>query len=376
MQVLCGKVRRDRLFGYNKDMNPIQNISKIVKHHWLTIAFIIGFFSDVLLLNQVDNIVDNAILVFYTVLASLSIICFYIGVAERSFTWLNRLFVRYAPIAMQYSFGGLLSGMLIFYGRSGDWLASWPFLLLIITVIFGNELVEKRSDRLVYQLGLYFIGLLSFTVLELPVVLGKMGDSIFILSGLIALVWVTIVVQLLHRIVPHFVTLHIRRVIVTIGLTYVGFNALYFANIIPPIPLSLTELEIAQSVTRVSGGYRLELESQPWYAIVPFVQDTLHPKYETISCFSRVFAPTKLSTKIYHRWEYKDATGNWQTHARIGYDIAGSNVHGYGGYTTIGSFSAGQWRCSVETARGQVLGRMKVTIDPARIGSEMITVIK
>ena len=88
----------------------------------------------------------------------------------------------------------MVSGMLIFYGRSGDWMTSAPFLLLILSVILGNELVQKRSDRLVYHVALYFIGLFSYTVLVLPIVFGAMGDLMFVLSGLVALIWVIIVI--------------------------------------------------------------------------------------------------------------------------------------------------------------------------------------
>ncbi|MEY3784244.1 MAG: hypothetical protein RLZZ230_566 [Candidatus Parcubacteria bacterium] len=332
--------------------------------HWLTFAFVLGFFTDTMLLNQIDNIVDNMVLLFYALLATVSLWLLYVGVAERAPAKLARFFRKYTPILMQYAFGGLLSGMLIFYGRSGDWLSSWPFLLLILAVIFGNELVEKRSDRLVYQVALYFIGLFSYIVLVVPVVTGKMGDGLFILSGLIALLIVTFVVQVLYRIVPNFMIANTRRIILTIGGIYVTFNLLYFTNLIPPIPLSLTKLEIVQSVGKVtSGGYRIVAETQPWYVKLPFIRPIIHPTGTSIACFSRVFAPTKLSTKIYNRWEYKDESGAWQERFRFGYDISGVNKNGYGGYTILENFSNGIWRCSVETERGQVLGRETVLID-------------
>src|SRR5690606_32869137 len=129
---------------------------------------------------------------------------------------------------MQYSFGGLLSGMLIFYGRSGDWYNSAPYLLLIIGVIVGNELVSKRSDKLVFHLVLYFIGLFSYIVLVIPVIIGTMGDIIFIISGFVALAIMIIVGRLLGRIVPNFVKQNTRRIILSIGFTYVGLNTLYF----------------------------------------------------------------------------------------------------------------------------------------------------
>lgn len=254
--------------------------------------------------------------------------------------------------------------MLIFYGRSGSWLNNAPFLILIILVILGNEFVSKRSDRLVYQIGLYFVGLFAYMVLVLPVILGKMGDFIFFLSGVIALLVVTIVIQLLYRIVPNFMNLNTRNVILTVGAVYVGFNVLYYTNIIPPIPLSLTELEVVQSVSRTeTGNYRIVLEDSPWWQSLPLMKETIHPTGSSISCFSRVFAPTRLTTNIYHRWQFKDSSDNWVDRPRIGYSISGNNAGGYRGYTTISSFSPGIWRCTVESERGQVLGSKTFVIE-------------
>ena len=333
---------------------------KWIRRHWLTAAFILGFVSDSLLLNQIDSLADNLIILAYLVLATSSLLLFYIGVAERLREKTSRFLRKYMPAVMQYSFGGILSGMLIFYGRSGDWLTSAPFLLLIISVIVGNELVHKRSDRLVYHIALFFIGVFSYMVLVLPVIFGVMGDFMFVASGVVALILVTIVVQLLFRIVPNFMRVNTRRIILLTGAIYVTFNVLYFTAVIPPIPLSLTKLEIAHSVTKAEGSYRLVTENQPWWRELPFMKATLHPG-GNLSCFARVYAPAKLSTQIYHRWQYKAPGGTWVEKGRIEYPIAGTNAGGYRGFTTV-TATPGTWRCNVETRRGQVLGRTTVVV--------------
>ena len=341
-----------------------RSIANTISRNWLTFAFIGGFMTDLLLLNQIDNVVDNLILLAYVVLATTSLLVFYAGVAEKFPYKISHMIQSYSPIVLQYSFGGLLSGMLIFYGRSGDWIASAPFLILILLVIFGNELLEKRSDMLVYHIALYFIGIFSYVVLVLPVVLGKMGDGIFILSGLLAVIFVSGVIQILYLIIPNFMMRSTRRIIILISSLYLGLTGLYFFNLIPPIPLSLTELDIVQSVYRDNdGNYRISDEQQPWYRQLPFVREELHPTSSSIACFARVYAPTRLHTRIYHRWEFKDENGKWQQAFRFGYPITGENKGGYRGYTILDAFSDGIWRCGVENERGQVLGRTTVKID-------------
>lgn len=355
----------------------LHTIANTISRNWLTFAFIGGFVTDLLLLNRIDDVLDNLILLAYVVLATGSLLLFYAGIAEKFSFRISHMIQSYSPIVLQYSFGGLLSGMLIFYGRSGDWLASAPFLILILMVIIGNELLEKRSDMLVYHIALYFIGIFSYIVLVLPVLLGKMGDGIFILSGLLAVLFVSGVIQLLYKIIPNFMQRSTRRIIILISSLYIGMTGLYFFNLIPPIPLSLTELDIVQSVYRDNdGNYRITDEQQPWYRRIPLVRDELHPTRSSIACFARVYAPTRLETKIYHRWEYKDDNGDWQEAFRFGYPITGENSGGYRGYTILDAYSDGVWRCGVENERGQVLGRTTIKIDTKGEGREVVTRIE
>jgi len=339
-----------------------------IRHHWLTLAFIGGFVTDFILLNRVDDVIDNAIITFYVALATISLLLFYAAVAKRlGETWSLRI-ERFASGAMQYAFGGLFSGMLIFYGKSGALLASWPFLLLIILAILGNELIKNRGQQLVFNIFAYFVGLFSFVVLQVPVLSGYMGGWVFFLSGLLALALVYGVVQLLVMIIPNYLRLEMRKIVFTIVGTFAVFQALYFTNIIPPITLSLKEIVIAQSVTRVSGDYEIVYEPAPWWRFWHRVHETFHPSdTNAVACFTRVFAPTKLKTEVKHVWEYKDAnTGRWTHHFSLPFPIVGGGDDGYRGYTAISSFFDGTWRCRVETTRGQVIGQQIFTIDSSQ----------
>jgi len=354
------------------DREPLlKQFKRAVRHHWLTIAFVAGFITDFLLLNRVDDAVDNAILSAYVVLATISLLLFYGGIARRfGDVWSLRV-QRYASVVMQYAYGGLFSGMLIFYGKSGALLTSWPFLLLIVIAILGNELIKNRGQQLVFNLFSYFVGLFSFIVLQVPVVTGVMGGWIFFASGLIALVAVYVVVQLLTFIIPNYLLLEMRKIVFTIFGTFVLFQVLYFTNVIPPIPLSLKEIVIAQSVTKVGNEYEIVYEPAPWWQVWNRVHETFHPnETNAVACFTRVFAPSKLNTKIFHVWSFVNDEGKWQEHFRREYPIVGGGEDGYRGYTAISSFTDGRWRCRVETARGQVIGQQVFTIDtntkPAR----------
>ncbi len=358
------------------DVQNSSSLFRFAKRHWLTTVFLLGFVTDYLLLNRVDDKLDNFILLAYVVLSTVSILLFYMGVAEKIPSLANKL-RHYMPMLMQYSFGGLLSGMLIFYGRSGDFLVSWPFFALIVIVIAINELVKKQSERLVYNLAVYFVGLFSYCVLVVPVIINDMGDVIFIGSGLLALLLILLMAKILLSIIPNFIAMQQRILVFVIFGLYAMFNGFYFLNIIPPIPLSLTELSIYQQVEKTTTGYRLVKEEKPLFEYIPFVLDNFHPQAgHGATCFARVYAPTKLKTDIVHRWEYLDKNGKWQELFKKSYQVTGENKQGYRGFTTVTNIHNGRWRCTVESTRGQVLGRKTFIIDNTEPPTKLVTVVE
>ncbi len=346
-----------------------------VRRYWLTIAFILGFVVDNITLNRVDQVFDNLVLLTYVVLAMVSMLLLYASTAGKIEGRWGEKIRYYAPLLVQFSFGGLLSGMLIFYGRSGAWAASWPFLLIILLAIYGNETIRDRASRLLYNLAILFVGLFSYVVLVIPVLTGYMGPWIFIGSGLLALLIMYWFIRLLYRIIPRYLELQMKVIVFMVGSIFAGFNFLYFANIIPPIPLSLKDVGIYHSVVRFENGdYQLKFESGKWWQPFKDSDTTYHARPgDNIFCFAKVFAPTKLQTDIYHTWEYQNADGDWVEHLRMSYNIAGGRDSGFRGYTLIQNYTDGKWRCSVETERGQVLGREVFTIDSQGEPGELVT---
>jgi hypothetical protein len=250
-------------------------------------------------------------------------------------------------------------------------LASWPFLLLIIIAIAGNELIKKRGQRLVFNLFAYFVGLFSFLALQLPIITGVMGGWIFFLAGLMALGIMYGLVTVLYLIIPNYLQLQMRPIVFVIFGTFCLFQTLYITNIIPPIPLSLKEITIAQSVTPRAGTYEVVYEPTRWWRLWQRVHGTFHPSTGQVACYTRVFAPTRINTEIFHVWQFKDQNGQWQDHATIRYPIVGGGDNGYRGYSFIENYRDGVWRCRVETGRGQVIGQQVFSIDSSR-GPEQV----
>lgn len=345
------------------------------RRHWLTVAFFLGFIVDTITLNQVDQIFDNFILASYVFLGGASMWFLYASAADKLPDRVQVYAKQWSPLVLQFAFGGLLSGILIFYSRSGSLFVSWPFLLMIIAVIVGNETLKRRAQRLIFNLSVFFVGLFSYTVLIVPVVTGEMGALVFVVSGLIALGVMYGFVRLLMRVIPNFLRANVRLVIFSLGMIYFSLNALYFTNVIPPIPLSLKDIGIYHHVERLdNGNYEVTYEKGAWYQFFRDADEHFHyVEGDQVFCFASVFAPARLSTTIYHRWEYYDRSlGEWRFHDRLPYVVQGGRDEGYRGYTKIRNVRDGTWRCTVETERKQVLGRDKFRIE-TRFHDELIT---
>lgn len=352
-----------------------RNIHKFVSKHWLSVAFILGFIVDNLTFGRVDQVFGNAVLFTYIVLTMLSVFLLYAAIAEKFNDRVNIFLKLRAPLVTQYAAGGLLSGMFIFYSRGGSLVDSWFFILILLGMMVGNELIHDRAQRLVYNLAIFFVGLFSYSVLILPVVFGKMGPWIFLFSGVVALLIMYLFVQLLAWVVPNFVRLEKRMIVFVIGLIYVGFNILYFTNVIPPIPLSLKEIGIYHSVIRSEdGSYMLMYEKPHWWDWYRTSDTAFHvDSGDNAYCYASVFAPSRLAIHVFHRWEYYDEKeGIWRLRGRFSYAIQGGRDDGYRGYTLISNLSEGKWRCTVETERGQVIGREEFKVE-AGARSELVT---
>lgn len=147
---------------------------------------------------------------------------------------------------------------------------------------------------------------------------------------------------------------------ITANITvFAVMNVLYFMNVIPPIPLSLRDAGMYHDIVRADGAYTLVGEEESWSArLVPgqIIESALG---DQVYAYTAIFAPIDFSTTIYHRRQvYDEVEHAWITRDRLSFTISGGRDAGYRGYSMKTSLTPGRWRVTVETARGQVLGRI------------------
>lgn len=337
------------------------------------VTLVFGFIFDNLTLRRIDVLYSNALLISYLLLSALSIMALNIHEARRGERERSETLHAVAVFVMQFCLGGLFSASFLFYSKSGSIISSWPFLLMLIGYIAGNELLRKNYIRLGFQISVWFTALFSYLIFFLPVILGKMGDAIFLLSGIATLVITGLFIYVLSWFAPE----RIRKSAPMLALSVIGLfaviNSLYFSNLIPPIPLALKEAGIYQSVMKIDEGiYETVGEKQSWFRF--FSPDpTIHVEPgQTLYALTAVFAPVSLATDIVHVWErYDEKSKAWVTAARVDLGITGGRENGFRTYSEKGNVTPGLWRVDVETPRGQLIGRLAFRAKPAT-GEELL----
>jgi hypothetical protein len=264
------------------------------------------------------------------------------------------------PLVIQFSFGGIFSGYVVFYSRGGTLAGSWIFLLLLVFFLIGNEFFREKYHQLNFKLTIYYIAIFSFLIFFVPVVVKKIGAWIFLGSGILSLLVMYLFLLGLKRIYAPNIKNEWAVIMRNIATVFILINILYFTNVIPPLPLSLKQINVAHGVTRVSdGSYIVEIEKHNWFDVKEYLTPTFNRyKNESITIFTAVFSPTDLNTKIIHHWQYFDrAKKDWVTTDKLTFEIFGGRDGGSRGFTTKQSIQTGKWRVDVETERGQLIGR-------------------
>ncbi len=333
------------------------------ERHISAISILSGFAVDIFTLERIDLALANLLLIVYLSVVGVAIILVNLHEAGR----LKRLsegahFWLY--FFMQFSFGGLFGRFLIYYGRSGSLYTSWPLILLFALLLLGNEFVRKYYSKMRVQIGFFFLSLFAFLIFYIPLLIGKIGIDIFLLSGVVSLALIFLYITLLSNLIPERLAQRKKSLLVLVGSIYLTLNLLYFWNIIPPIPLSLREAGVYHSVAKYASSYRLEGENVGWLGALRKYEPVRLSSGRPLYVYSAVFAPTDFDTDIVHQWQYYDAQKNeWMDSSKIKFPIVGGSDRGYRGYSLKTNVAPGLWRVDVATTGGQVIGRVNFKVE-------------
>lgn len=329
-----------------------------------SLALLAGFAFDAITLKRVDTVWENS-----WILAHLIIVGVFIALihthkyTENDEKDSHKAHFWYVNI-LQFFFGGIFSTYLVLYFRSADILVTWPFILILVIAFVANESLKHHYLRLSFQIGLFFLSIYSFAIFLVPVLTHQIGGAIFLMAGLISLLLIILFVVFLSYLVKEKFSESKNIIILLVAGIFAVVNILYFTNLIPPIPLSLKDAGVYHSLERnAEGNYVVHYEDFGFREYFNLYQDFKQVPGSSVYAYSAIFSPSDLNTTIVHEWQfYDDVQGKWITESKINLPVIGGRDSGFRTFSAQANIYSGKWRVNVETAQGQLIGRLRFNI--------------
>lgn len=329
--------------------------------------FICGFTWDTLTLGRIDRLYDRVVLL--THLSSLTA-CIYLynlsGDGKWEGTFIGK-YQDYLPLAIQFFLGGLCSAFVIYFSRSVSFTKTLSFFVILLVLLFANELLKKRISNKYLQFSAYFFVNFTFLIFFIPVLVKSMSTFVFLVSGVLSLCITLALITYIYRESPSTrAEISKSKLVGMIGGIYLLINSFYFLNLIPPVPLALKDGLVAYNIDRVEEGYEITHQRTSLLKFWENYSTTFyHEEGNSIYVFTSIFAPTAFSQTIAHRWKwYNPAAKSWEITDRIDYEITGGRDGGFRGYTFKSGVMAGRWRVEVVTENNRVVGIVNFEVVP------------
>jgi hypothetical protein len=330
-------------------------------------SLLCGFIFDAVTLKRVDLFWENFWVVAHLIIVSMCIVLIQ-GINREEGAEANPSKLHFWLVnVQQFFYGGIWSTFLVFYFRSSDITAGWPFLLILALAFWANEALKRSYVRLGFQIALLYLSIYCFAIFLVPVVIHSFGGWVFLLSGVLSLFVIWLFLMLIRLVNKQEFQKSRKILFIAVAGIFTLMNFLYYTNLIPPIPLSLKDAGVYYSLVRnPNGGYFATGEQPRWQNYFKLYPDFHYLEGQPVYVYSAIFSPPQLNVKIIHEWQHKDVKGNWVTTERVPLTIIGGRDGGFRTYSVkTYNLSAGEWRVNVLTTRGQVIGRIRFNLVPA-----------
>lgn len=338
------------------------------------VFFLAGFTFDAMLLHRIDDPLMLAHQALYLSLSAFIIawdLFGEVGRAEAPATdatptqpgrvvkFVGKLW-SYREGVLHFLLGTLLNVYTIFYFKSGTLIGSLSFIAILGSLLFLNEVRPANIPKHILRNALFALCLISYVNVVFSILIGSIGFFVFVGALLIAAaIHYGFSAFLKRKLDPAKIRWQVQAPFLAVVMVVA---TLYFAKVLPPVPLSVKHIGIYHDVQRADGDYRLGLMKPEWKFWESGDQSFSARPGDKIFCFIQVFSPSRFHDQLFVRWAYYDAKAGW-THAdAIPLGVVGGREEGFRGFTSKANYSPGDWRVSVETSDGREIGRISLTV--------------
>lgn len=336
------------------------------------VFFTAGFIFDAFLLHRIDDPLMLAHQFIYLCISAFLISWDLIGETKELSVpkWLTKIW-SYREGVLHFLLGTLLNVYTIFYFKSGTFISSFVFLLILAALLYLNEVRPPKISKHLLRNALFALCLISYLNIVVSIAAGTIGVFIFMLAIAAATLIHSFFVHILAKTLPaNKVKREIRLPFFGVAIVYV---LLYLLKVLPPVPLSVKHMGIYHEVVKENGFYKLGYTRPQWKFWESGDQTFEANPGDKIFCFIQVFSPSRFRDQLFVRWQYKDPKSGWTHSDAIALGISGGREEGFRGMTSKTNYTPGDWRVSVETSDGREVGRIGFTVIEATNPSPTLT---
>lgn len=268
---------------------------------------------------------------------------------------------RYHAAATHFMLGTLLNLYTLFYFKSASLGTSFVFLLILAGLLAVNELKPFAGSGTTLRMTLFSLCLVSYFTYLVPTLVGAIGTFPFLGTLAASSACVAALAWWLKRSLPDPRVL-VPRLIAPFAGVALGFSILYFARLIPPVPLSLSEIGVYHDVRREGNAFILTETRPRWRFWERGDQTFLARPGDKVFCYVSVFSPARFKERLQLRWLRRDEALGWEEEDAIPLATAGGREGGWRGFVAKTRWKPGRWRVRVETSDGRELGRLGLTV--------------
>ena len=340
-------------------LESVKQTSKTAGSYLPAVFFFAGFIWDALTIGR--NVAAFDLIIFAGYLLGAGLILFtisrpsFILVDEAKLS--SRIYAivtsRWPYFLLQFLFGSLLSALFILYFKSSSHWLAWLMSLLLASLLVANEFLEDQYRRFTVSWALFGLCAMLLFNFALPFLLGSVLSIWFYLSTLLG----AMLAYWLYRKTPNHLG-SIWPVSVIAGLLMLA----YAVDMIPPVPLVKRDIAMAYAIEKADGKYQLSQQKSAWWVFWRKTSDDLEVlSGQRIYCFSTIFAPAGLKTKLFHDWQLHTKNG-WILQSRASFTVSGGRYNGFRGYTYKSNPVAGNWRVVIKTENEKTIAVHKFTV--------------
>ncbi|MEN9881126.1 MAG: hypothetical protein RLZZ308_309 [Candidatus Parcubacteria bacterium] len=336
-----------------------RELFRLAVEHSTTLLFVFGFFTDMILLPDIANPITKYIGLAYVAGIGVLIALREFIVSRNTVSALEQKMYSLCSFGIAYLSGSALSFVFVYALRSAALAVSWPLFVILLLSMFANEFFATHTYRFVLDMMVLFVALVMYVIFNAPVLFGEQSDAVFGISILIAS-FIAIVYTAFVRLISETSEHEAPRIFaLAIGVPmFIGM--LYFLNILPAVPLSLSAGHVYHNVARNEMKEYTVLEEMDtrYFASLRRQIHTISDSEQDAFFFSSIEAPAEITAPITHVWEYYDETlKKWTTLATISFTLSGGREDGYRAYSHKEHLLEGLWRVTVKVDAERIVGR-------------------